>query len=67
MVAVGCSLALVGAAAAWMSQPRHVWYPLLMIGGLAAVVGLVVLPAVRRRYAADELRRMSAMDSGPRS
>jgi len=67
MVAVGGSLAALGAAAAWTSQPRYVWYPLLMIGGLSAVVGLVVLPGVRRRYAADELRRISAMDSGPRS
>jgi hypothetical protein len=66
MVGVGASLALVGAAAVWSSQPRYVWYPLLMIGGLSAVVGLVVLPAVRRRYAADELRRMAAMDLGTR-
>jgi len=67
MVAVGGSLAAVGAAAAVMSQPRYVWYPLLMIGGLAAVVGLAALPGARRRYAADELRRIAAMDSGPRS
>jgi hypothetical protein len=67
MVGVGGSLALLGAAAAWSSQPRYVWYPLLMIGGLAAVVGFVILPAVRRRYAADELRRIAAMDVGRRS
>ena len=67
MVGVGGALALLGAAAAWGSQPRHVWYPLLMIGGLSAVVGLVVRPGVRRRYAADELRRIAAMDVGTRS
>jgi len=66
MVGVGSSLALLGAAAAWSSQPRYVWYPLLMIGGLSAVVGFVILPAARRRYAADELRRIAAMDVGTR-
>ena len=66
MVAVGGSLALVGVVAAWSSQPRYVWYPLLLVGGISAVVGLVVLPGVRRRYAADELRRIEAMDSGAR-
>ena len=67
MVWGGGALALLGAAAAWTSQPRHVWYPLLMIGGLAAVVGLVVRPGARRRYAVDELRRIAAMDLGARS
>ena len=66
MIAVGGSLALLGVVAAGSSQPRYVWYPLLLVGGLSAVVGLVVLPAVRRRYAADELRRIEAMDSGAR-
>jgi len=67
MIAVGGSLALLGVVAAGSSQPRFVWYPLLLVGGLSAVVGLVVLPAVRRRYAADELRRIAAMDVGMRS
>ena len=67
VIAVGACLVLVGAAAVAGSQPRHVWYPLLLVGGLSAVVGLVVLPGVRRRYAADELRRIEAMDAGPRS
>src|SRR2546425_2124342 len=44
MIAVGGGLALVGAAAALTSQPRHVWYPLLAIGGASAVIGLVILP-----------------------
>ena len=56
--------AYLGAAALWSSQPRHVWYPLLLIGGASALVGFVVLPGVRRRYAADELRRIQAMDVG---
>lgn len=67
MIAVGGALALVGAAAAVSSQPRHVWYPLLAIGGASALIGLVILPAMRRRFAADELRRIDALDAGSRS
>ncbi len=66
MIAVGGCVVLFGATAA-LSQPRHVWYPLLVIGGASAGIGLVVLPAMRRRFAADELRRIEAMDAGSRS
>src|SRR5437762_1740959 len=67
MITVGACLALVGVAAALSSQPRHVWYPLLGIGGASGLIGLVILPAMRRRFAADELRRIEAMDAGARS
>jgi len=67
MITVGACLALVGVAAALSSQPRHVWYPLLVIGGASGLIGLVILPALRRRFAADELRRIEAMDAGARS
>src|SRR5207253_1868656 len=58
MIAAGGCLVLIAVAAASTSQPRHVWYPLLVIGGASAVIALVILPAMRRRYAADELRRI---------
>jgi hypothetical protein len=67
MIAIGGCLVLVGAAAASSAQPRHVWYPLLLIGGVSGVIGLVILPAMRRRFAADELRRIHALDAGSRS
>ncbi len=67
MIAVGGCLVLLGAAAASSSQPRHVWYPLLVFGGASGVIGLVILPAMRRRFAADELRRIEALDAGVRS
>ena len=67
MITVGACLALVGVAAALSSQPRHVWYPLLVIGGASGLIGLVILPALRRRFAAHELRRIEAMDAGARS
>ncbi len=67
MITIGVCLALVGVAAAVSAQPRHVWYPLLVIGGASGLIGLVILPTVRRRFAADELRRIEAMDAGARS
>ncbi len=45
------------------SQPRYVWYPLLLLGVLPAVVGFVLLRPLKVRYAADELRRIQAMDA----
>ena len=66
MIAVGGCLVLVGAAAAATSQPRHVWYPLVVLGGAAGLVALVILPAMRRRFAADELRRIDALDARAR-
>ncbi len=67
VIAVGACLVLVGAAAVAGSQPRHVWYPLLALGGASALIGLVLLPAMRRRFAADELRRIDALDARARS
>lgn len=62
-VAIGVGLAVFGGVAALTSQPREGWYPLVLVGVLSAVVGLSVLPAVRRRYALDELRRIQARDA----
>ena len=67
MMTVGACLALLGVAAALSAQPRHVWYPLLVIGGVSGLIGLVILPAMRRRFAADELRRIDALDARARS
>src|SRR2546428_748635 len=66
MIAVGGCLVLAGAAAASSSQPRYVWYPLLVIGGASGLIGLVILPAMRRRFAPAELRPIEAMDAGAR-
>lgn len=64
MVAVGAAFVLVGAAAMLTSQPRYVWYPPLLLGGISTVVGLVLRRPLKLRYAADELRRIQAMDAG---
>jgi len=67
MIAVGGGLATRGGGRRIELQPRHVWLPLLAIGGASAVIGLVILPAMRRRFAAEELRRIDALDAGSRS
>lgn len=68
MAVMGIALAIVGAAAILTDQPRYVWYPALTLGGLAAILGIVLVRPLRMRYAADELRRMQAMDArGARS
>jgi len=64
IVVVGGAFVLVGAAALLTSQPRYVWYSPLLLGGVSAVVGLVLLRPLKLRYAADELRRIQAMDAG---
>jgi hypothetical protein len=64
MVGIGGPLALVGVAALLTSQPRYVWYPPLLLGGVSTVLGLLLRRVVKLRYAADELRRIQAMDAG---
>ncbi|MDP8214009.1 MAG: hypothetical protein RAO92_03625 [Candidatus Euphemobacter frigidus] len=57
-----CAL-LAGIIAIIRSQPYAVFYPLLLLGVIAAGVSFGVRPAVRRRYVELELRRMRARDS----
>jgi hypothetical protein len=62
-VVLGAVALLAGAAAAVMSQPRHVWFPLVLVGVLLVLIDGALLPATRRSYAAAELHRMRAMDA----
>lgn len=62
-VAVGV-VGLVTGGAAWLTdQPRHVWYPLLLLGVVLTVVDGGMLPLVRRNQAAAELHRIRALDA----
>jgi hypothetical protein len=61
--AIGGVSLILGIVAVSIGQPYTVYYPLLLCGALATVLPLVQLPAVRRRYEALELRRMSALDA----
>ena len=58
----GLLLLVAGGVALVLGQPYEVWYPLLLIGVLDPVIAFSLLPGVRRRFEALELRRMSAMD-----
>jgi hypothetical protein len=64
-LAIGGTLAFAaGVIALSRSQPYNVYYPLLLIGFLAAVIPLGLRSSIRRRYEAIELRRMCAHDLG---
>lgn len=58
----GMAVVVVGGVALAVSQPRYVWYPLLLIGTILLVVFGALWPTMRRNYAAAELRRMRALD-----
>lgn len=63
-VGIAGVVALTTAGIAWtMGQTSAVYYPLLLIGGLCAVLGFSLPASVARRYEALELRRMHAMDA----
>jgi hypothetical protein len=64
-IATSGTLSLVtGVVALICSQPYHVYYPLVLGGGLLVIIPLSLLRTLRRRYAQIELRKMSAMDAG---
>ena len=46
------------------SHSYAVYYPLLLVGFLSAVVPLGLMPAIRRRYEEVELRTKRAQDVG---
>ena len=54
---------VLGIVALVLGQPYAVYYPLLLIGVLAAVLGGVGIPVSRQRFAEAELRRMQALDA----
>jgi hypothetical protein len=62
MIALGWILLAFGIVAVANGQPYHVWYPLLLGGGLATVIFWALLPIVRKRYNDLELRRIASVD-----
>lgn len=59
---VGAVVLVLGLWALFVKQPYGVYYPLLLTGGLAAVIFGALIPVARRRYAEIELCRMGAAD-----
>ena len=62
MAGCGVVLNLVGGVAVLSGQPRHVYYPLLLLGLLMIVLSIVLLIVLANQFARIELRKMSAMD-----
>jgi len=60
---VGVGVFLLGMVAVVRRQPYEVYYPLLLLGGIAATVGFFVPRLVSKRYEDLELRRMQALDA----
>jgi hypothetical protein len=61
--AVGAVLIVFGVVAAMGGQPHHVWFPVLLIGEILAVVNGLLVPVVRGRYETAELHRIRALDA----
>ncbi|MDH3306433.1 MAG: hypothetical protein OEO77_02770 [Acidimicrobiia bacterium] len=62
-VTVGGGLLVVGLAGLVAHQPRHVWYPVGLVGIILVVVYGMLIPTMRRNYAAAELHRITALDA----
>src|SRR5262245_14123080 len=59
-VVLGAACLIAGIAALIARQPYHVFYPLLMIGGIVTFVMGGLLPMVIVRYRQAEARKMDA-------
>jgi hypothetical protein len=59
-VVLGAATLIVGVAALVTGQPRHVFYPLLLIGGIVTFVMGGLLPVVIARYRQADTRKMDA-------
>ena len=60
IVVVGLVMLGVGLFALLSGQPYGIWYPLVLCGGLFAIIDGSLIPMVRRRYSEAEHRRMEA-------
>ena len=60
----GAAMLAGGIVAVVRDQPYGVFYPLLLAGGMMAVLGTLMVPVIRRRYRQMELRKIQAMDAG---
>ncbi len=59
-VAAGALALIAGIIALAQGQPYHVWFPLLLGGGITAIVMGAMLPIARLRYRQAEARRLDA-------
>ena len=57
---IGLLSLAAGIIAVTAGQPYHVWYPLVLCGGIITVVIPIQFPMIRARYRQAELRRLQA-------
>jgi len=62
LTVIGTAVLVLGLCALLSGQPYGVYYPLLLAGGLDAVIFGALIPVARRRYTECELRRIGAAD-----
>jgi hypothetical protein len=69
LAGLGVASLVVGGYAMAIAQPYAVYYPLLLFGGILAIVCGGSFRGMRRAYEMRELRKMAAMDAdlGPSS
>lgn len=63
VIAIGAACLTAGIVGLLLGQPWYVYYPFLLGGSISVAVCGFNLPAIRKRYDALELRRMTAMDA----
>ena len=57
---LGALVLLAGIVAVVMGQPYHVFFPLLLLGGITTAVMAPLYPVMKQRYAEAESRRLEA-------
>ncbi len=62
MMSIGIVNLLFGLVALVSGQPYGIWYGGVLCGGILTTLPLFLIPAVKRRYAEAEQRRMEAAD-----
>jgi hypothetical protein len=60
LLTLGAVTLIAGVVALLVSQPYHVYYPLLLIGGITSGVMGGLLPVMRKRYREAEHRHLEA-------
>ncbi len=60
MLGLGALALVAGVAGVFLGQPYHVYYPLLLIGGIGSLVGGINAPIILRRYQQAEARKLDA-------
>jgi hypothetical protein len=60
LAVIGAAVLIVGVVALSARQPYHVWYPMLLGGGILSLVCGCLLPVILMRYRVAEQRRMDA-------